>query len=181
MQTSKVWMPLTGSPLLTLMNNSLVSLSRCLEFSLFRLDSLLICNRNTFLRLSAGKWEKKHCSRIKFSQHVKKQCSLTLAGRQGQVKGSHCQCLLMGSAEGSDGRVISVMMMVMVSYRLPGVPQEHTYLWPATSLSQGEHICLTLGHPDAYQSRVIYIYTQAEFKCEKHPHEEAPVTTSATL
>lgn len=37
-------------------------------------------------------------------------------GWQGQVKGSDCQCLLMGPAEGSDSRVISVMMM---SYCFP--------------------------------------------------------------
>lgn len=89
--------------------------------------------------------ERNRCSRIKFSLRVKKLCSLGLSRRQGQVKGSYCQCLLMGHAEGSDGGVICVMMMVMVSYRLPGVPQVHTYLWPATSLSQGEHICLTPG------------------------------------
>lgn len=43
-------------------------------------------------------------------------CSLTPTGWQGQVKGSDCQCLLMGPAEGSDSRVISVMMM---SYCFP--------------------------------------------------------------
>lgn len=112
-------------------------------FSLFRLDWLLICYDSTFLRLSAGKWNR--CHHIKFLQHATKLCSLSLSGRQGQVKGSYCQCLLMGPAQGSDGRVISVMMMVMVSYRLPRVPQVHTYLWHATCLSQPEHICLTTG------------------------------------
>lgn len=67
-------------------------------FSLFRLDWLLICYESTFLRLSAGKWNR--CHRIKFSQHATKLCSLSPSGRQGRVKGSYCQCLLMGPSEG---------------------------------------------------------------------------------
>lgn len=38
----------------------------------------------------------------------------------------------MGPAEGSDSRVIAVMMM---SYRFPWAPQVHTYLWFAATLA----------------------------------------------
>lgn len=182
------------------MNNAPVSLSCYLAFfpPLFTLDWLLICYDSTFLRPSAGKWNRRH--RIKFSQHARKLRSFSLSGRQGQVKGSYCQCLLMGPAEGSDGRVISVMMMVMVSYRLPRVPQVHTYLWHATCLSQPEHVCLTTApfgclpkqnrrittillashEPLKIFSAVISASTEAEFRCEKQHPEETPLTTSAT-
>lgn len=55
-------------------------------------------------------------------------CFLTLSEWQGQVKGFYFQCLLIGTAEGSDSRVISLMMM---SYHFSWVPQVHTYLWCA--------------------------------------------------
>lgn len=71
---------------------------------------------------------------------IEMQFFLTPAGWQGQVKGSDCQCLLMGPAEGGDSPVISAMMM---SYCFSRAPQVHTYLWCAAAPTPATNICLT--------------------------------------
>lgn len=142
---SEAWVIRTGQSVVDkVMNNSPVPLSCYLAFFLVQIR-LVVNLLWQHISATVSREMKPLPSRCQFLQHATKPCSLSLSGRQGQVKGSYCHCLLMGPAQGSDGRVISVMMMVMVSYRLPRVPQVHTYLWHATCLSQPEHICLTTG------------------------------------